>query len=309
MRKAFIDTLIEMAEKDERIFLLTGDLGFSFLEGFKQRFPGRFINMGVAEQNMIGVAAGMALSGKIVFVYSIASFVTMRCFEQIRNDLCHQKLNVRIIGVGAGVAYGTAGATHHSIEDVAIMRSLPNMEVISPGDEVETALALKHTVRHKGPVYIRLSKGGEPVVHAKRNFDIHKGIVLEDGKSIAIIVSGAMLYTAKQVSEGLKKYGIHARLISMPMIKPLDKAAITAFSKAAKAIFTIEEHGIIGGLGTAVAEVLCESGFKGLYKRFALPESYNTCMGDQKCLLKRNSLSADKVVKNILQIMDKKCSK
>jgi len=150
MRKAFINTLIKEAEKDKRIFLLTGDLGFSVLEEFQKKFPDRFFDMGVAEQNMIGVAAGLALSGKIVFAYSIVPFVTMRCFEQIRNDLCYQNLNVRLIGIGGGVAYGTAGATHYALEDVSIMRSLVNMTVISPGDPKETEMAVRFSIKHKG---------------------------------------------------------------------------------------------------------------------------------------------------------------
>lgn len=301
MRKAFINALIDLANKDKRIFLLTGDLGFSFLEEFERKFPDRFINMGVAEQNMIGVSAGLALSGKIVFVYSIASFVTMRCFEQIRNDLCHQNLNVRIIGIGGGVAYGPAGMTHHSTEDIAIMRSLANMTVISPGDPIEAELAIKQTIRQKGPVYIRLSKGGESIIHSKGNFNIYKGTLLERGNLATIIVSGAMLLTAKKVSEELKRRDFPVRLISMPVIKPLDEKAVRDSARLTGAIFTIEEHGLTGGLGTAVAEILAETGFKGVYKKFALPDTYNAFIGSQKYLLEKNGLSADKIVIDILK--------
>jgi len=305
MRKAFIQTLLKIARKDKRIFLLTGDLGYSFLEEFKQKLPTRFFNMGVAEQNMIGVAAGLALSGKIVFVYSIVPFVTMRCFEQIRNDLCHQSLRVRIIGVGGGVVYGAAGETHHSVEDIAIMRSLANMTVVAPGDAVELTLAIRQTINQEGPVYIRLPKGGESIIHSKKSFNIYKSTLLERGNSISIIVAGSMLLTAKNVSDELRKHGVLVRLISMPVIKPLDKSAIKNAARLTKAIFTIEEHGLIGGLGTAVSEVLVEIGFNGLYKKFALPEDYNTFIGNQKYLLEKNGLSVTGISRAILKTLGK----
>ena len=239
MRKAFIDTLIKLAEKDKRIFLLSGDLGFSVLEPFKEKFTDRFFNMGVAEQNMIGVAAGLALSGKIVFVYSIVPFVTMRCFEQIRNDLCFQNLNVRLVGVGGGVAYGTAGATHHALEDIAIMRSLVNMTVIAPGDPKETEMTINASLKHSGPIYIRLGKGNEPVVHTAQNFEIGKGIVLKKGKDVTIIACGSMLFTAQQIEKELEKNNLSVNLISMPTVKPLDKEIILKSAHQTKAIFTI----------------------------------------------------------------------
>lgn len=305
MRKTFINTLLDIAKKDKRIFLLTGDLGYSFLEEFKQKFPTRFLNMGVAEQNMIGVAAGLALSEKIVFVYSIVPFVTMRCFEQIRNDLCHQNLRVRIIGVGGGVAYGPAGVTHHSIEDIAIMRSLVNMMVIVPADPIELMLAIRQTINHEGPIYIRLPKGGESIIHSKESFNIYKSSLLEKGNSITIIVTGTMLLTAKHVSDELKKHGVFTRLISMPVIKPLDEAAIRNSARLTKAIFSIEEHGLVGGLGTAVSEVLAEMGFNGIFKRFALPDTYNAFIGSQKYLLEEDGLSSDRIIRTILKRLGK----
>ena len=158
MRTAFVNTLIELAEKDENIYLLTGDLGFSVLEGFIQKFPERFINCGVAEQNMMGVAAGLALSGKKPYVYSIIPFVTMRCFEQVRNDICYQNLDVKIVGVGSGLAYGFLGATHHAIEDIAILRVLPNMTILSPGDPTEARELTLKSYQTKNPTYLRLNK-------------------------------------------------------------------------------------------------------------------------------------------------------
>jgi len=188
MRTAFIETLCELAEQDERIWLLTGDLGYSVLEQFAERFPDRFVNVGVAEQNMTGVAAGLALCGKIVFTYSIANFPTLRCLEQIRNDVCHHNLNVKIVAVGGGLAYGAQGYTHHAIEDLAVMLALPNMTVIAPGDSVEVRLATRAIVDWPGPCYLRLGRAGERIVHqTEPEFQIGKAIVLQQGSDVTLI--------------------------------------------------------------------------------------------------------------------------
>ena len=302
MRETFIDTLMSLSEKDERIFLLTADLGFSVLERFAKKFPRRFINMGVAEQNTIGVAAGLALSGKIVFAYSIIPFITMRCFEQIRNNLCFQKLNVRLVGIGAGFAYGPAGATHHALEDISIMRSLTNMTVLTPGDPKETQACIQAAAYHHGPVYIRLGKGNSRIIHANLDFKIGKGIVLWSGDDLTIIASGSMLYTATKVREKLKQKGLSVGLISMPCIKPLDKKLILDVSKKTAALFTIEEHNEIGGLGSAASEVLAESRSKVPFKKFAVADSYDGACGNQDYLLDKNGLSVEKLVKKMLQL-------
>jgi transketolase len=309
MRKAFISALHDLAGKDKKIFLLTGDLGFSFLETFQKDYPDRFFDVGIAEQNMIGIAAGLALTGKIAFAYSIVPFVTMRCFEQIRNDLCFQNLNVKLIGIGGGVAYGTAGPSHHATEDVAVMRSLVNMTVITPGDPIESEMAIKYAAQHDGPVYVRLGKGNEPAVHSSKKMDIRKGIVIEDGKDLTIIVSGGLLNSAKQVTSALVKQGLSVRLISMPMIKPLDEKAVLVSAARTKAIFTIEEHGIIGGLADAVGSVLARSDKKVLFEPFALPDKYNTFIGSQDYLLDKHGLSAAKISKKILKIWGEKNDK
>lgn len=304
MRRQFINTLTELARKDNRIFLLTGDLGFSFFEEFRKEFPKRFFNVGVAEANMVGIAAGLALSGKIVFIYSIVPFVTMRCFEQIRNDLCSQNLNVRIVGVGGGLCYGSAGMTHHSIEDIAIMRALPNMTVVCPGDSFEVEMAVKEALSWEGPVYLRLGKGGEPKIHSDiPNFKIGKGIIIKNGNDITIMSTGNILYMAKQITDKLTNENISVRLISMHTVKPLDKKIIIESSRETKAIFTLEEHSLIGGLGSAVAEVLAEEGTKkALFKRFSLPDSYCREVGSHEYLREKNKLSVDQITDNILKI-------
>lgn len=291
MRTAFIKTLTELAEQDENIYLLTNDLGFSVLEDFGERFPKRYFNMGVAEANIIGVAAGLALSGKTVYVYSITPFITMRCFEQIRNDLCMQNLDVKIVGIGSGLCYGSSGPTHHSICDIAIMRSLPNMTVICPGDPKETEGAVKFAQLHKGPVYLRIGKNREPDVHDKP-FD--KSITIREGNDIAIIATGNILFRAKEVADKL-----NARLISIPVIKPIDKEIILKATRETKAIYTIEEHSLIGGLGSAVAQIIAGKSIK--FKMFGVKDKFAEKSGTQEYLREQNGLSVDQIIKEIYE--------
>ncbi|MHA1409547.1 MAG: transketolase family protein [Candidatus Odinarchaeia archaeon] len=309
MRTAFINTLMDLAEKDNRIFLLTGDLGFSVLEKFQRKFPDRFFNMGVAEQNMIGVATGLALSGKVVFVYSIIPFVTMRCFEQVRNDVCYQNQNVKIVGIGSGLSYGSAGPTHHAITDIAIMRALPNMIVVCPGDPLETEMAIKLATKHLGPVYIRLGRSREPKVHTNldiSDFEIGKGLVMRDGKDITLIATGNLLYSVQVVADRLLSKGIDIRLISMHTVKPIDRDCILESARKTNAIFAIEEHSIIGGLGSAVAEVLAESPNSVFFRRFGIPDTFASVVGSQAYLRERVSLSVNKIEESILEILGKK---
>ncbi|MDD4953901.1 MAG: transketolase C-terminal domain-containing protein [Candidatus Omnitrophica bacterium] len=302
MRTAFINTMNKLARRDKNIFLLTGDLGFSVLESFRKEFPGRFFNIGVAEANMVGISAGLALSGKTVFIYSIVPFVTARCFEQIRDDLCYQKLNVRIIGVGSGLSYGTAGMTHQSLEDLAIMRAIPNMTVISPGDPQETEAAILASAKHKGPIYIRMGKGKDPQVHHRlKSFSIGKGVTIKLGKDLAIFACGNMLASAKVVADNLKKRGISAGLVSMHTIKPIDKAAVLRAAATAKLVVAIEEHSIIGGLGSAIAEVLAEEGSGARLLRIGIADSWPKEVGSQDYLRKKLGLDTEAIERKILQ--------
>jgi len=301
MRGAFISTLIELAKSDEKIFLLTGDLGFFVLEGFRDEFPKRFLNAGVAEQNMIGVATGLALSGKIVFVYSIIPFVTMRCLEQLRNDVCMHNMNVKIIGVGAGLHYGSAGPSHHAIEDIGVLRSMPNMVIVSPATAQDTYDAVEFAIEHQGPVYIRLGKSCDSV-ECPRQTDrsIQKAVLLEQGDDVTIISTGTILSVAEQVTEILKDNRVAVRLINMRTIKPIDAEAISKAATETKAIFTIEEHNIIGGLGSAVSEVLAELSCRVLFRRFALPDRFIEDVGDRKYLIEKSGLGADQIAEAVL---------
>src|SRR5215469_15768510 len=259
MRGAFFHALTELAEQDERVHLIVGDLGFGVAETFARRFPSRFLNAGVAEQNMAGVAAGMALSGKIVFTYSIANFPILRCLEQIRNDVCYHNANVKIVAVGGGLAYGALGPSHHATEDLAIMRSLPRMVVVAPGDPVEAAAATRALAAHAGPSYLRLGRVGERNVHGgKVEFQLGKAIRVQDGSDLTLISTGGMLEIAVRVAGQLHSAGLYARVLSMHTISPLDREAVMLAARDTRAIFTLEEHSIAGGLGGAVAEVLAE---------------------------------------------------
>lgn len=299
MRTSFITTLHKLARNDDRIFLLTADVGFYVLEKFIDEFPDRYFNVGVAEANMIGIAAGLSLSGKIVYVYTMAHFLTMRCFEQIRLDLCYQNANVKLIGSGGGLTYGSAGATHQSIEDISIMRSLPNMCVICPGDPVETKHAIEASLKYRGPIYIRLGKN-EPIVHKNDiNFQIGKGIVVREGDNLSILSTGNMLETAIQVADKLEKNGINAKVISMHTIKPLDVDLIKDLAYSRKPMFTIEEHSIIGGLGSAVSEVLAELKCNVPFKRIGLPDEYSRIVGSQKYLREEFGIDVDTIYKKI----------
>lgn len=281
MRTTFIETLKELARKDSRIFLLTADMGYSVFETFREEFPDRFVNTGIAEQNTIGIAAGLAARGKIVFVYSIIPFVTMRCFEQVRLDLAYNKSNVKIVGVGAGLAYGPLGTSHHALEDISIMRSLPNMTVLCPGDPVETKQLVKQSYEHNGPVYIRLGKQGEPKIHDdEKIIPLGKAIKITDGDDLVLITTSTMLETGKRWVDEWKDEGISSSLVSMPTIKPFDSEFIKNLCKKNIPIITLEEHSIIGGLGSSVAEIIAESGQKINFKRLGIPDTFSHYIGN-----------------------------
>jgi transketolase len=301
VRTAFIETLNELAGRDRRVCLVVGDLGYSVIEEFAQKHPNQFVNAGVAEQNMIGLAAGMALSGKIVFTYSIGNFGTLRCLEQIRNDVCYHRANVKVVTVGGGLAYGNLGVTHHASEDVAIMRALPNMLVVAPGDPAEARLATTAVVAHDGPCYLRLGKAGEPAVHEHAPaFELGRALTVRDGSDLTMIASGGMLATADKVAAELTGKGLSVRLLSMHTVKPIDRAAVISAATGTRYVFTLEEHSVEGGLGGAVAEIMAElePGHAPL-KRIGLRPEFNKTVGDQKYLKSLHGLDEDGVLKTI----------
>jgi transketolase len=292
---------MKLAERDSRVFLVVGDLGFGVTEPFAKRFPKRYLNAGVAEQNMTGIAAGLALSGKIVFTYSIANFPILRCLEQIRNDVCYHHANVKVVAVGGGFAYGSLGATHHATEDLAIMRALPEMSVVAPGDPEEAAAATEAVAAHDGPCYLRLGRAGEQKVHTRQiTFRLGKAIQLREGSDLTLISTGGMLQTAVETSEALSHKKLQARVLSMHTLKPLDIDAILAAARETGAIFTLEEHSIIGGLGSAVAETLAEFAEREVaFKRFALPSAFACKSGTQEYLRARFGLGVESLTNAI----------
>ena len=307
MRKAFINALTEVAEKDKRVLLLTADLGHGVIENFQNKFPARFINMGVAEANMIAVAAGLSLSGKTPVTYSISTFTTMRCYEQIRNDVCLQNTKVVIVGVGGGLHYGAAGPTHHALEDIAIMRALPNMTVLCPSGPKEAYALTKLAVKYKGPVYLRLGKSGDKEIYNKTpKLKIGKGVVLRKGKDVCLFATGSMASTALLVSEALEKKGIKTAVINIHTIKPLDQKLILDFAKKTRNIYSLEEHHIIGGLGSAISEVLAESKLKNYnFKRIGIADIFCSIVGSQEYLQDKLSISPKKVVDFIIKDIKK----
>jgi len=301
VRTAFVDTLTRLAANDDRIMLLVGDLGFGVVTEFARRFPKQFLNVGVAEQNMAGVAAGLALSGKIVFTYSIANFPILRCLEQIRNDICYHNANVISVSVGGGLCYGALGMTHHGTEDLAIMRALPNMQVIAPGDPIETEAATEYLAKGVGPAYLRLGRAGEPVIYKTKNIDWHvgKALELQDGKDLTLITTGGMLHTTINVARRLSANNITARVLSMHTLKPIDESAILKAAHDTNFVITIEEHSIIGGLGGGVAEILAGIDYAPPLLRLGLPSEFTKYVGGQTYLKDKYGLSETKLYSQI----------
>lgn len=303
MRNAAIDALTKMAETDDRITFVTADLGYSVLEDFAEKFPERFFNVGICEQAMSSVAAGLALSGEIVFTYSIGNFATLRCIEQIRNDICYHNANVKIIAVGGGVSYGQLGMSHHATEDIAMMRALPNMRVLTPADPEEALAAAQYAVQTEGPCYIRLARRGEPVLYPKAGaIDVTKVQTVIQGKQVAVIGCGPIVAEVKKACETLRHRGIEAGAYSVPCVSPLDRDAVRTIARQADWVVTVEEHQITGGLGSAVAEALCDlPDVRQL--PMGIPDEYPHIVGSHEYLCDYYGLRADKIAEKILSVM------
>ena len=304
MRNAFIRGLTALAELDKRVVLLTGDLGFKIFDDFAARFPGRFYNAGVAEANMMGVAAGLALGGLKPFAYSIVPFATLRCLEQIRDDICYQEAPVTVVGVGGGYSYGPNGATHHALEDIAVMRCLPNMTVVCPGDPLEAELATLAAGRHSRPLYLRLGRSGDPQVHhSAPSFSLGRAIVVRDGRECALIATGNALPVAVAAADRLATEGIHCRVVSMHTVKPLDDALLRSCAKECGALFTVEEHSLIGGLGSAVGEWLTAKGVRCLLRSYGAGDRFAHVCGSQEYLRRLEALTADQIAASIREAL------
>ncbi len=269
MRNAFAAEMVELAKIYPELVLLTGDMGNRLFDNYKKLFSDRFYNCGVAEANMTSVAAGMAMCGLKPVTYSIASFNTLRCFEQIKIDICYHNLPVIVVGVGAGLSYAELGPTHQSCEDISIMRSIPGMIVICPGDAVEVRLALKAAVELGRPVYLRLGKKNEPVVHENNpDFKTGKAIVVKEGSDICLISTGNVLPLCVDIAKHLEYKKLSIGLLSMHTVKPLDDDILKNIFKKYSIVATIEEHSLIGGLGTAVGEWMIDKKINNSVKLF-----------------------------------------
>jgi len=304
MRDTFIRSLTEMSQADPNIILITGDLGFGVLTDFAKNYPEQFINAGVAEQNMTGIAAGLALEGKTVFTYSIGNFPTLRSLEQVRNDICYHNANVKIVCIGGGFAYGPLGMSHHATEDLAILRALPNLDVVAPGDTVETALATRALCQKTGPAYLRLGRGGEPKVHDNEfEFKVGTAVTVRSGDGdVALISTGGILDNVVQARELLVEQGVIASVTSLHTLAPLDVDSITTLAQNARLIVTIEEHSRFGGLGGAVAEVLADhslSGSPARLLRIGLERQYASKVGSTDYLRDAYGLSPEKIAATI----------
>ena len=298
MRTNFINQLIEEARHNDKIFLLVGDLGYHVIEPFAEEFPDRFLNVGIAEQNMAGIAAGLAMTGYNVYFYSIGNFPTIRCLEQIRNDIAYHQANVKVVSVGAGYAYGSLGATHQATEEIGALRVLPNMVVATPGDPLEARAITKISASYDGPMYIRLGKAGEKTVHTEDSINLKIGdicsVITREGNQTAVLACGNILDAAlHQINEENLNYDLY----SVPFVKPINKEQLINIVKTHPAgLITIEEHQKSCGMGSAIVEILNDLYYEGnieVYpkvKRIAIPDEFADVVGTQVFLREHEGL-------------------
>lgn len=302
MRDTFVKTLIEEAKVNSKIELVTGDLGFGVLKPFIEQLPNQYTDAGIAEQNMTSVAAGMAREGKIVVTYSIGNFPTLRCLEQIRNDCCYHNANVKVVAIGGGFTYGSLGMSHHATDDLSVLRGLPGLTILAPGDAYEAVACTRYMVNHDGTFYLRLDRGGDAPTH-NHEFDVDKIVrglnIREYMKDAVILSAGGILNVANAVSKEME-----ITLYSFPMVKPLCKETIEELAKKYSHIFTIEENNIIGGFGSAVCEIVAEmEGPKAIVHKIGVNDCYSTIVGNQAYLRDVYGLSKEKVIATISKIL------
>jgi transketolase len=285
MRDAFIRTLSELAQRDPRIVLITGDLGFGVLTDFAQRFPDQFINAGVAEQNMTMLACGMAREGARAYTYSIANFTTLRCLEQLRNDVCYHDADVTAVSVGGGFSYGQLGMSHFATEDLAILRALPNMAVVSPSDPWSAQVLTEALHQRGGPAYLRIDKGSAGLPEAPGEIAFGRIRPVREGADAVIFATGAILGEALKAADVLRAEGVGVAVVDVHTIKPFDAEGVATLAGGARVVITLEEHTIVGGLGAAVAEACMDAGVHPVaFRRMGLKDCFPTVVGDQNFL-------------------------
>ncbi len=297
MRNAFADEITLQGAGDPRVVLLSGDIGNKLFDKFKQLAPNRFFNCGVAEANMMSVAAGMALSGLRPVIYTIAPFTTTRCFEQIRVDVCYHQAPVVIVGTGAGLSYAELGPTHHSLEDLALLRSLPGMNVFAPCDEVELRLGLRAALQQDGPMYMRIGKKGEPVIHkGLAGFRLGKAITVREGDDVCLVSIGNMMPVVLAAADSLRDQGLSARVESFHTLKPLDTDRLTQIFDRYPLVAAVEEHSLLGGLGGSIAEWLArQPAPRGRLICFGTDDVFMHEVGSQDYARRKFGLSAENI--------------
>lgn len=298
MRKAYISALYDLANKDKRIMAIISDNGAIIYDKYREDLQKQYFNFGISEANMIGAAAGMASCGLIPFVYTISNFMTMRAFEFIRNDVCLNNANVKVVGTGAGFAYSKLGSTHHATEDIALMRALPNMVILSPSCPLETKRAVVAASEIDSPVYLRIGTGNNPEFYENTDdylFEIGKGIELRGGSDVSIIATGTIIEEALKTHDSLKAHGVSVRVINIHTITPIDKDIIIKAAKETKGIITLEEHSIIGGLGDAVGDILLKSSVRlNFFEKVGL-KGFSKSYGDYAYMKKINEIDNEYV--------------
>ena len=302
MREACLDQVYELAKQDERIFFIGSDLGVNTLDKFKKEMPGRFFMEGISEQYVVGMASGLALEGKIVYVNTISTFITRRCFEQVVVDVCLHNLNVRLIGNGGGLVYAPLGPTHLAMEDISIMRAVPNMAVVAPADADEMRRLMPQTVDYPGPIYIRLAKGYDPIVTTDEvPFRIGKALPLREGADALLVSTGITLKLSLEAAKELAAQGIQCAVLHMPTVKPFDTEALLARALTTPVIVAVEENTTIGGLGSAVAEAIAEADFNSVkrFRRIGIPDVFANHYGSQANLMEHYRISAAGIIATV----------
>ena len=286
MRDAFTRALMREAAKDPKLTLVTGDLGFGVLKPFWETYPDQFVNAGIAEQGMTGLAAGLAMTGRTVLTYSIGNFPTLRCIEQIRNDCAYHNAIVKVVCVGGGFVYGSLGMSHHATEDMAILRALPGVTVFTPGDPHEVEAIVPVMLATPGTCYLRLGRGGEPTLHDGpiEGYNAPRALTLREGTDVALLSAGGILTQTVGAAKLLAERGVSAEVVSFPCLKPIDREKLIELSQRFQHIVTVEEHSIVGGFGSAVCEVIAETGANCRVHRIGMEDVYSTIVGTQQYL-------------------------
>lgn len=286
MRDAFVRALMREAAADPRLTLITGDLGFGVLKPFWETYPDQFVNAGIAEQGMTGLAAGLARTGRTVLTYSIGNFPTLRCIEQIRNDCAYHDANVKIVCVGGGFVYGSLGMSHHATEDMAVLRALPGVTVFTPGDPAEVEAVVPVMLRTSGTCYLRLGRGGEPMLHDGEVADwtLPRALTLRQGTDVALLSAGGILTQTVSAARLLQEQGVSAEVVSFPCLKPIDREKLMELAGRFRHLVTVEEHSIVGGFGSAVCEVIAETGMPCRVHRIGMEDVYSCIVGTQQYL-------------------------